>query len=160
MTDKKYRDAVTGEYVTKEYADEHPETTVAETSASPPGCSDVTREDIARTAYNVNRAYCQALGDNSFGPWEDAPEWQKNTCLLGVDFHLATPGATAAASHESWFAQKVADGWVWGPKKDPEKKEHPCMVPFDELPQEQQAKDYLFKAVVDSLRGFLEIGEG
>jgi hypothetical protein len=26
----KYRDAVTGEYVTKEYADEHPDTTVAE----------------------------------------------------------------------------------------------------------------------------------
>ena len=48
MSDKKYRDAGTGEYVTKEYADEHPETTVAETSVSPPGRSGVTREDQPR----------------------------------------------------------------------------------------------------------------
>ena len=118
------------------------------------------KEDIARTAYNVNKAYCESLGDHSFGPWEEAPDWQKNTCRLGVDFHIGNPGATAAASHESWLAVKEIEGWKYGYKKDPEKKEHPCMVAFNELPANQQAKDFLFKAVVDSLRGALAIGQG
>jgi len=36
--------------------------------------------------------------------------------------------------------------------KDTEKKEHPCIVPFDQLPREQQAKDYLFRGVVHAVR--------
>ena len=120
----------------------------------------MTKEDIARTAYNVNRVYCASLGDHSFGPWEEAPDWQKNTCRLGVDFHIGNPGATAAASHESWLAVKEVEGWKYGYKKDPEKKEHPCMVPFAQLPANQQAKDYIFKAVVDSLRGALPVQPG
>lgn len=119
----------------------------------------MTKKDIARIAYNVNRAYCKSLGDHSFGPWEEAPDWQKNTCRLGVEFHIANPDATPSASHESWFALKAAEGWKFGPIKDPGKKEHPCMVPFDRLPRQQQAKDHLFKAVVESLRRFLEPGE-
>ena len=49
---------------------------------------------------------------------------------------------------------KLADGWVYGEVKDPVKKEHPCLVAFEELPVEQQAKDYIFKAVVDALAKF------
>lgn len=33
-------------------------------------------EQIARMAHEANRAYCQALGDDSQPAWEDAPEWQ------------------------------------------------------------------------------------
>ena len=112
-------------------------------------------EDIARVAYNVNRAYCEALGDFSFSDWEEAPDWQRETCIAGVEFHLANPDASPSASHESWLAEKVATGWQYGPEKDPEKKEHPCMVAFNQLPREQRAKDYLFTAVVKSLRGML-----
>lgn len=112
-------------------------------------------KDIARVTYDVNRAYCKALGDDSFGPWDLAPEWQKDANRAGVKFHLENPDASPGASHKSWFAQKVADGWKYGPVKDAEKKENPCMMPFAALPREQRAKDYLFKAVVDSLRGML-----
>jgi hypothetical protein len=117
----------------------------------------MTKEDIARTAYNVNRAYCESLGDFSFGPWDEAPEWQRITCIADVEFHLANPTALPSASHESWRDQKLLDGWSRGPVKNPERKEHPCMVPFHELPLAQQAKDYLFTAVVRSLKGFLEV---
>lgn len=109
------------------------------------------REDIARVAHEVNRAYCLALGDLSQPAWEDAPEWQKKSARAGVDLHLDNPDATAATSHESWLAEKERDGWVYGPTKDPRTKHHPCMVPFDELPVEQAAKDYIFRAVVHSL---------
>lgn len=71
---------------------------------------------------------------------------------MGVDLH--TMGNFGPeASHISWMNQKVEEGWVYGPVKDPEAKQHPCMVPFDQLPREQQAKDYIFRAVVHSLKG-------
>nr|WP_262568797.1 hypothetical protein [Endozoicomonas gorgoniicola] len=41
---------------------------------------------------------------------------------------------------------------MYGEVKDPAKKEHPCVVPFSKLPVEQQAKDFLFRQVVHSLK--------
>jgi hypothetical protein len=48
------------------------------------------------------------------------------------------------------MAEKVAAGWVYGEVKDPDAKPptHPCIVPFEELPPEQQFKDVLFKTIV------------
>jgi hypothetical protein len=71
--------------------------------------------------------------------------------MTGVKLHLENPSATPENSHESWLAEKAAAGWKFGPKKDPEKKEHPCFRPYAELPADQKAKDYLFRAVVHSL---------
>lgn len=108
--------------------------------------------DIAEACYEANRAYAASLGDNSFGPWKDAPDWQKETNINGVLFHLKNLDASPGQSHESWMAEKVATGWKLGPVKDPEKKEHPCMVPYEELPAEQRFKDSLFIAIVHALR--------
>jgi len=102
----------------------------------------------ARTAHEVNRAYCFGLGDESQTPWADAPQWQKDSAILGAGFTLANPDAGDSASHDSWLAEKARDGWVYGDTKDPEAKTHPCIVPFDELPLEQQTKDALFRATV------------
>lgn len=110
---------------------------------------------VAEIAHEINRAYCAAIGDNSQVPWANAPEWQRESASQGVHFHLAHPGASPEASHESWLAEKERDGWKYGPVKDAEKREHPCFVPYCELPAEQRAKDYLFKAVCEQLRGEL-----
>ena len=107
---------------------------------------------IARVAHEINRAYCASLGDTSQPAWEDAPDWQQKSAIAGVEMHLANPDATPEQSHESWLAQKIADGWVYGEVKDAEKKQHPCCVPYDELPTEQKAKDHLFRAVVHMLK--------
>ena len=107
---------------------------------------------IARVCHEVNAAYCRALGDYSQPPlWDDAPQWQKDSAILGVELHLSNPSAGPAASHESWMKQKLEDGWVYGEVKDPEKKTHPCLVPFDQLPREQQAKDFIFAGVVHAI---------
>lgn len=106
---------------------------------------------IARVCHEVNRAYCAALGDQSQPAWEDAPEWQRVSARIGVDLHLSGDFGPAA-SHISWLNQKLEEGWKYGPVKDPEKKEHPCIVPFSELSREQQAKDFLFRAVVHALK--------
>lgn len=111
----------------------------------------MTREQIARAAHEINRAYCVSIGDTSQPVWEEAPDWQKQSALNGVNHHLEG-SLTPEQSHESWLAEKAASGWTYGPVKDVVKKEHPCFVPYSELPQEQRVKDYLFKAVVEVLR--------
>jgi len=108
-------------------------------------------ELAAKTAHNVNTALCKMYGHPHCGNWDEAPQWQKDSCLAGVEFHLKNPNATPEDSHKSWLEHKEKDGWVYGEVKDVEKKTHPCMIPYEELPIEQRVKDYLFKAIMDSI---------
>jgi hypothetical protein len=82
----------------------------------------------------------------------DAPDWQKTSAINGVKFHMEHPDAGPDHSHNEWLAEKQATGWKYGPVKNPEAKEHPCFVPYDQLPTEQKAKDYLFRGVVHAMR--------
>ena len=107
---------------------------------------------IAKMCHDVNKAYCESIGDLSQPTWEEAPQWQKDSAASGVMFHLSAPNRQPQDSHENWANEKIADGWVYGEVKDPDKKTHPCLVPYGQLPIEQQTKDYLFKSVVDGLR--------
>jgi hypothetical protein len=109
-------------------------------------------QQAARAAHEVNRAYCEAIGDASQVPWSQAPEWQRTSAINGVAGVIA--GNTPRQSHESWLEEKRATGWKWGRVKNPDAKEHPCFVAYDELPPAQRAKDALFVAVV---RGVLDV---
>ena len=107
--------------------------------------------EIARVAHEVNRSYCMALGDDSQLPWANAPDWQKESAINGVLFHASNPNADPKESHDNWLVEKIDNGWKFGPVKDEEKKEHPCCVPYEQLPTEQKAKDFLFRGVVHAL---------
>jgi hypothetical protein len=111
----------------------------------------VTIYTIAKVAHEVNRAYCESIGDNSQPEWQSAPDWQKESAINGVNFHINNPGAAPSDSHEEWLKEKREQGWKYGSVKNPETKEHPCFVPYGELPIEQRVKDYLFIAVVRAL---------
>lgn len=113
----------------------------------------ITIAGIARVAHEVNRAYCQSQGDDSQPPWDQAPQWQKDSAINGVRFHIENPNAGPEASHENWLKEKQAAGWTFGLTKDPVAKTHPCCVPFEKLPRSQQTKDWLFRAVVHALSG-------
>jgi hypothetical protein len=119
----------------------------------------MTIQDIAQVAHEINMAYCQSIGDTSQLPWSLAPDWQKSSAENGVKFHIDNPNATPEASHESWMKQKTEEGWKYGPVKNVETKEHPCYIPYSELPVEQRSKDYLFRQVVHSLKKFIKITE-
>jgi hypothetical protein len=108
-------------------------------------------ELIAKICHNVNKAYCEGQNDFSQLAWDDAPEWQKSSAINGVKFHLEN-NRTPEESHESWLKQKLEEGWVYGKEKDVEKKTHPCIKRYDELPKFQRVKDSLFKSVVDSFK--------
>lgn len=112
-------------------------------------------EDIilnaAQLAHEANRAYCAWLGDHSQLPWDEAPEWQRSSAVAGVNFLLDNPDAGPGVIHESWLAVKEAEGWRYGPVKDVDTKTHPCFVPYEELPEDQRFKDFIFAFTV---RGF------
>lgn len=103
-------------------------------------------EAIAKACHEANRAYCQSIGDNSQPAWDDAPQWQKDSAINGVKFHLANPNSGPSASHDNWMREKVEAGWVYGPEKNPNANPptHPCLVPYDQLPEQQRHKDALF----------------
>lgn len=108
-------------------------------------------EKIARVCHEANRAWCEANGDDSQRLWDDAEDWQRDSAREGV--HAALDGQSPEQLHESWCKSKLDAGWRYGETKDAEAKTHPCLVPYDELPEDQQVKDHLFRAVVRALTG-------
>lgn len=108
---------------------------------------------VARVCHEANRAYCQSIGDFSQQGWEYAPQWQRDSAIKGVEFCLEHPEAPPSANHDAWLEHKRSEGWVYGPAKDEIRKEHPCMVPYEQLPEEQKRKDALFKNICLALLG-------
>jgi hypothetical protein len=107
---------------------------------------------IAAMCHQANKLWCEVNSDFSQKDWGDAEQWQRDSAINGVKFRLANPDAKEDAQHNAWMEDKIKDGWVYGEVKDAEKKTHPCIVPFNELPEFQQKKDKLFCAIVDALR--------
>lgn len=105
-------------------------------------------EHLAERAHEANRILCLLNGEAVQPPWMEAPQWQKDSAVDGVRHLYDNPDATPRDSHDNWMRHKENDGWVYGPVKDPAKKEHPCMVPYDELPLAQRVKDYMFRLCV------------
>lgn len=108
-------------------------------------------ENIAMVCHEANRAYCATHGDFSQIRWADAPQWQRDSAINGVQHALKYPKAGPENMHNNWWAGKLADGWTYGPVKDPVAKTHPCIVPYDQLPEFQRKKNALFLAIVRAL---------
>jgi DNA-binding transcriptional MerR regulator len=116
------------------------------------GSGDVTAEDIARVVHAANRELQIVQGDPVPSPsWDEAPDYQATQATAGVQEVMRNPDLTAEQSHELWVDRMRADGWTYGTTKDPERKTHPTLLPFGELPTEQQLKDRLFIAIVRAL---------
>lgn len=43
--------------------------------------------------------------------------------------------------HEVWSQNRMADGWTHGPVRDDVNKKHPCLVPYEELPESEKGYD-------------------
>ena len=112
----------------------------------------MTYVEIAKLCHKINKEYCLSMGDDTQVDWDAAPEWQKESAIKGVEYHMANTNIKPSDSHDNWYKQKVKDGWKYGPIKDAEKKEHPCMVVYEALPMQQRSKDHIFKAICDFFR--------
>ncbi len=116
----------------------------------------MTINEIAMVCHEVKKALCNAFGDTSQPRWADAPQWQIESAINSVKMHLVNE-AGPETSHEAWMKEKVDKGWVYGEVKDAKAKTHPGIVNFADLPPDQQAKDYIFRAIVHALRGKIKL---
>jgi ryanodine receptor 2 len=62
----------------------------------------------------------------------------------------------AKNAHDNWARQRIADGWSHGPRRDQDKKEHPSLVPYEKLPEEEKVYDR--KAAMETLKAMLALG--
>ncbi len=64
--------------------------------------------------------------------------------------------AMAKNVHEIWAQERISQGWTYGDKRDDENKHHPCLVPYEELPEEE--KEYDRNTSVETLKFILKLG--
>ena len=58
--------------------------------------------------------------------------------------------------HEVWSAGRIAEGWQWGEQRDDARKTHPCLVPYDQLPESE--KEYDRNTVQQTIKTILQLG--
>lgn len=108
-------------------------------------------DDIARVAHEVNSAYRAAIGETPSAPWDHAPAAERASAIAGVEAIAHGDVTTPEDAHVAWMRLKQAEGWTQGEVKDPVRKTHPDLIPYDDLSSEQKIKDTLFFAVVTAM---------
>lgn len=58
--------------------------------------------------------------------------------------------------HENWAAERMADGWTYGPERDDARKKHPCLVPYDQL--DEKEKDYDRRTSIETIKFLVSEG--
>ena len=71
---------------------------------------------------------------------------------------LALSERLAENTHDLWAAERIAQGWSWGAKRDDGKKLHPCLVPYDELAESEKVFDR--ETALGTLRAIISLGYG
>jgi hypothetical protein len=105
--------------------------------------------------------------NSSLVPWEDLPEYLKESNRRQADqigaklkavnceiapltdweagdfqFSIEEVDLLAQMEHTRWMEEKKAAGWKYGPgEKNDKRKTHPCLLPWNKLPKEEQSKD-------------------
>ncbi len=75
--------------------------------------------------------------------------------VLGEDL-IALSEALAKNAHERWAQQRLAEGWRYGPKRDDDLKQHPCLVPYESLPESEKSYDRTM--ALETLRVVVALG--
>ena len=62
----------------------------------------------------------------------------------------------AENAHEVWARERMVQGWKFGPNRDDQQKEHPLLVPYKELPEEE--KRYDRDAALETIKIVMSLG--
>lgn len=58
--------------------------------------------------------------------------------------------------HEVWASGRIREGWTYGPERDDRLKTHPCLVPYEELPESEREYDRMTAS--QTLRFIIKLG--
>ena len=58
--------------------------------------------------------------------------------------------------HEIWAKQRFAEGWRYGPRRDDAEKKHPCLIPYECLPESEKEVDRL--GALGTLKAIIALG--
>jgi len=58
--------------------------------------------------------------------------------------------------HEVWAQTRISQGWTYGEQRDDAKKHHPCLIAYEDLPEEE--KEYDRNTSVGTLKLILKLG--
>lgn len=102
--------------------------------------SAVEWNELSEEFKESNRAQARSIGEklNVVGLAFDAGESSVPTV---EEFDAETVLLLAENEHIRWMQEKLANGWVYASVRDNGKKHHPGLVPYEELPPEEQQKD-------------------
>jgi len=96
--------------------------------------------DLPEEFKESNRAQARSIGEklNVVGLAFDAGDEPYPTV---ESFDEETTLLLAQNEHIRWMQEKYANDWTYAPVRDDVKKHHPLLVPYEELPPEEQRKD-------------------
>ena len=69
---------------------------------------------------------------------------------------LALTEQLAENTHEVWSALRLKQGWTYGPERNDAEKKHPCLIPYDQLPENEKEFDRATASEV--LKAILKLG--
>ena len=58
--------------------------------------------------------------------------------------------------HEVWAQTRIAQGWTYGEERNDTEKKHPCLVPYEELSEEE--KEYDRNTSIETIKLILKLG--
>ncbi len=59
-------------------------------------------------------------------------------------------------THEVWSESRLKDGWSYGEERNDAQKQHPCLIPYDELPESE--KEYDRNTSLQTLKLIVKLG--
>ena len=62
----------------------------------------------------------------------------------------------AQNNHDHWAQKRIEEGWRYGAMRNDGKKEHPDLLPYEQLPESE--KEYDRKTVVEALKAIIALG--
>lgn len=58
--------------------------------------------------------------------------------------------------HEVWAETRISQGWTYGEERNDAEKKHPCLVPYEELSEEE--KEYDRNTSIETIKLILKLG--
>lgn len=86
-------------------------------------------------AYETNYSHMETKDNNSIFTPVDTSNVQLPEELM------ALAEAIAKNVHNVWATNRINEGWTYGPVRDDQKRQTPCLIPYEELPEEEKAYD-------------------